>query len=39
MIGRLAGALASGHWDADHGALREQETFDGALRLVVSEPE
>jgi ubiquinone/menaquinone biosynthesis C-methylase UbiE len=34
---RLAGALQSGAWDAEHGHLRERESFDGALRLVVSE--
>lgn len=38
MVDRLAAALHSGAWDADHGHLRRQESFDGALRLVVSEP-
>jgi SAM-dependent methyltransferase len=38
MIDRLAEALASGAWDAEHGHLRGQQSFDGALRLVVSEP-
>jgi hypothetical protein len=38
IVERLAAALASGAWDAEHGHLREQESFDGALRLVVSEP-
>ena len=38
MIDRLAAALESGAWDAEHGHLRGQESFDGALRLVVSEP-
>jgi SAM-dependent methyltransferase len=38
IVARLAGALASGAWDAEHGELRSQESFDGALRLVVSEP-
>jgi SAM-dependent methyltransferase len=37
MVDRLAGALQSGAWDAEHGHLREQESFDGALRLVISE--
>jgi SAM-dependent methyltransferase len=37
IVDRLAGALDSGEWDADHGHLRELESFDGALRLVVSE--
>ena len=38
MVDRLAGALASGAWDAEHGHLRGQESLDGALRLVISEP-
>ncbi|HEY6780194.1 MAG TPA: methyltransferase domain-containing protein [Thermoleophilaceae bacterium] len=38
IVERLAAALESGAWDAEHGHLREQESFDGALRLVVSEP-
>jgi Methyltransferase domain len=38
MVDRLAGALASGAWDAAHGHLRGRESFDGALRLVISEP-
>ena len=38
MVDRLAGALASGAWDAEHGHLRGRESFDGALRLVISEP-
>jgi len=37
MVQRLADALASGAWDAAHGDLREQQSFDGSLRLVVSE--
>ena len=37
IVERLAGALDSGAWDATHGHLREQESFDGALRLVISE--
>ncbi len=39
IVERLAAALASGAWDAEHGHLREQEAFDGGLRLVVSEPQ
>jgi SAM-dependent methyltransferase len=35
---RLATDLESGVWDAEHGALREQPSYEGALRLVVSEP-
>jgi len=37
MVQRLADALDSGAWDAAHGHLREQQSFDGSLRLVVSE--
>ncbi|HWX86593.1 MAG TPA: methyltransferase domain-containing protein [Solirubrobacteraceae bacterium] len=39
IVDRLATALQSGAWDAEHGHLREQESFDGALRLVISEPD
>lgn len=39
IVDRLAVALDSGAWDAEHGYLREQDSFDGALRLVVSEPD
>ena len=38
MVARLAEALDSRAWDAAHGHLREQSSFDGALRLVISEP-
>jgi SAM-dependent methyltransferase len=38
IVKRLAGALESGAWEAEHGHLRERHEFDGALRLVVSEP-
>lgn len=38
IVERLATALASGAWDREHGHLREQETFNGSLRLVISEP-
>jgi hypothetical protein len=37
VVRRLAGALDSGAWDAEHGHLRGRESFDGALRLVISE--
>jgi SAM-dependent methyltransferase len=37
MVRRLRSALESGAWDAEHGHLREQETFDGSLRLVIAE--
>ena len=39
MIARLAAALESGSWDAEHGHLRREESFDGSLRLVVSSPD
>jgi SAM-dependent methyltransferase len=39
IVERLRAALESGAWDAEHGHLREMESFDGALRLVISEPE
>ncbi len=37
-VDRLRADLASGAWDARHGALRTQPSFDGSLRLVVSRP-
>ena len=37
IVQRLADALASGAWDAEHGHLRDERTFDGSLRLVVAE--
>jgi SAM-dependent methyltransferase len=37
IVDRLAAALESGAWDAEHGHLRDEESFDGALRLVISE--
>lgn len=39
IVDRLVVALESGAWDAEHGHLRERDSFDGALRLVVSEPD
>jgi hypothetical protein len=38
IVDRLANALHSGEWDAAHGHLRGRDSFDGALRLVISEP-
>lgn len=38
IFARLDADLASGEWDAEHGALRELESYEGALRLVISEP-
>jgi SAM-dependent methyltransferase len=37
IVSRLRDSLASGAWDAEHGHLRDQEAFDGSLRLVISE--
>jgi SAM-dependent methyltransferase len=37
IVERLATALRSGAWDAEHGRLRDQESYDGALRLVISD--
>ncbi|HWH20970.1 MAG TPA: class I SAM-dependent methyltransferase [Solirubrobacterales bacterium] len=38
IFDRLAGDLESGRWDEEHGALREQESYEGSLRLIISEP-
>jgi ubiquinone/menaquinone biosynthesis C-methylase UbiE len=38
IVARLAGALDSGAWEAEHGHLRARDSYDGALRLVISEP-
>jgi ubiquinone/menaquinone biosynthesis C-methylase UbiE len=38
IVERLRTELESGAWDEAHGHLRRQEQFDGALRLVISEP-
>lgn len=38
IVARLEDQLSSGAWDARHGHLREETTFAGALRLVISEP-
>lgn len=38
IVARLAEALESGAWDAQHGHLRRKRSFDGALRLVISDP-
>jgi SAM-dependent methyltransferase len=35
---RLACDLESGKWDEENGALREQSSYEGSLRLVISEP-
>lgn len=38
MVDRLRLALESGAWDEAYGHLREADAFEGALRLVISEP-
>ncbi|MEY2515028.1 MAG: hypothetical protein QOJ89_2386, partial [bacterium] len=38
IVARLGADLVSGAWDAEHGHLRERDSFDGSLRLVVSQP-
>ncbi|MBS1890421.1 MAG: class I SAM-dependent methyltransferase [Actinobacteria bacterium] len=37
IVGRLAADLESGRWDEGHAALRELKSYEGSLRLVVSE--
>jgi SAM-dependent methyltransferase len=37
IVRRLADGLDCGAWDAEHGHLRQQDSFQGALRLVISE--
>jgi SAM-dependent methyltransferase len=37
IVARLSDALGSGAWDREHGHLRTMDSFDGALRLVISE--
>ena len=37
IVERLRDSLDSGAWDAEHGYLRELDSFEGSLRLVVSE--
>ncbi len=36
MVERLADGLASGQWDADYGHLRDQNEYEGSVRVVVS---
>ena len=38
IVADLKASLRSGAWDAEHGRLREMDEYDGALRLVISEP-
>jgi SAM-dependent methyltransferase len=37
IVARLDEALRSGAWDAAHGHLRAMDSFDGSLRLVISQ--
>ena len=37
IVDRLSAALESGAWDAEHGHLRQRDSYDGALRLVISD--
>jgi SAM-dependent methyltransferase len=37
IVERLRADLESGAWDERHGHLREMESFEGSLRLVISE--
>jgi SAM-dependent methyltransferase len=37
IVARLSTALQSGAWDTEHGHLRDLESYDGSLRLVISE--
>jgi SAM-dependent methyltransferase len=38
IVERLGADLTSGKWDEEHGALRELSSYEGSLRLVISEP-
>jgi SAM-dependent methyltransferase len=38
VVASLRRDLASGAWDARHGALRSLDEYDGGLRLVVASP-
>ena len=37
-VAHLARDLSNGAWDARHGSLRSQPSYDGSLRLIVSTP-
>jgi len=39
FVNRLSEDLRTGVWDTRYGALREQKSYDGSLRLIVSSPE
>lgn len=38
IMDRLATDLESGRWDEENGGLREMPSYEGSLRLVISEP-
>lgn len=38
FVATLSDDLESGEWDRRNGHLRSRETYDGSLRLVVSDP-
>jgi SAM-dependent methyltransferase len=38
IFDRLTTDLDSGKWDEKHGELRGQDSYEGSLRLVISEP-
>ena len=38
IMGRLAADLAAGKWDEENGHLRALDSYEGSLRLVISEP-
>lgn len=37
-VARLADDLAAGVWDREHGYLRQQAAYEGAMRLVTAHP-
>lgn len=39
IVARLRDELESGAWDREHRHLRERDSYEGALRLVISEPQ
>jgi SAM-dependent methyltransferase len=38
VVGAVEADLASGAWDERHGALRDLDSYDAGMRLVVAEP-
>jgi hypothetical protein len=37
IVNRLRDDLASGSWDAEHGHLRNQLSYEGSLRILTAE--